>query len=72
MNKFERFQLVLGAMVFGGLALTYIGVAVVEGDGGAPGYIEVFAGAWDSSWQLSWRTGCGDTLRKRGDIDDKG
>lgn len=44
MNKFERFQLVLGAMVFGGLALTYIGVAVVEGDGGAPGYIEVFAG----------------------------
>ena len=44
MNKFERFQLVLGAMVFGGLALTYIGVAVVEGDGGAAGYIEVFAG----------------------------
>lgn len=44
MNKFERFQLVLGAMVFGGLALTYIGVAVVEGDGGAVGYIEVFAG----------------------------
>ncbi len=44
MNKFERFQLVLGAMVFGGLALTDIGVAVVEGDGGAPGYIEVFAG----------------------------
>lgn len=31
-------------MVFGGLALTYIGVAVVEGDGGAAGYIEVFAG----------------------------
>ena len=44
MNKFERFQLVLGAMVFGELALTYIGVAVVEGDGGAAGYIEVFAG----------------------------
>lgn len=44
MNKFERFQLVLGAMVFGGLALTYLGVAVVEGDGGAAGYIEAFAG----------------------------
>lgn len=44
MNKFERFQLVLGAMVFGGLALAYIGVAGVEDDGGAPSYIEVFAG----------------------------
>lgn len=44
MNKFERFQLVLGAMVFGGLAMTYIGIAVVEGNGGAHGYIEVFAG----------------------------
>lgn len=40
----DKFQFVLGVMVFGGLMLTYIGTAVVEGDGGLAGYIEMFAG----------------------------
>lgn len=44
MDKSDMFQFALGAMVFGGLILTYIGAAVVEGDGGLIGYIEMFAG----------------------------
>lgn len=44
MDKSDMFQFVLGAMVFGGLVLTYIGAAVVEGDGGLIGYIEMLAG----------------------------
>ena len=44
MDKSDKFQFVLGAMVFGGLMLTYIGAAVIEGDGGLIGYIEMLAG----------------------------
>jgi hypothetical protein len=73
MDKFDVFQTIIGAMVFIGLVLTYIGIAAVEADKGALGYIVMIAGIMTAlaAMPADWLCRYLYHRSKRGDIDDK-